>query len=187
MATAYISVYPYQKKSKTQPYVFDAAVRFCDAFNLPYPSKMIKGGKGKPYFSGREDLFFSLSHSGNLLVVGVSAVVVGVDLQQHRKANCSAIARRFFHPDETAFLEQNLSCFFDVWAAKESYVKYTGEGITSSFSSFSTIKDNSFRNKIDDAFLQILSVRPGFSLALTSKEAVETVLFEPKGLGINEN
>ena len=62
---------------------------------------------------------------------------VGLDLQLHTKGRKERISSRFFHPQENEYLRRcAYRDFFDIWAAKESYVKYTGQGIDENFASF---------------------------------------------------
>ena len=89
------------------------------------------GPHGKPYFLHAPQLHFSISHSGRRWLCAFSDAPVGLDVQQHRVCQRQALARRFFSPAEQLFLEQRAYApFFDLWCAKESYLKYTGEGLS---------------------------------------------------------
>lgn len=140
------------------------------------PRYIARSEHGKPYFPGRDDLFFSVSHSGDFFAVAVSNTNIGIDLQQHRKTNSGAIARRFFQKNEVSFLERYPERFFDIWAAKESYVKYTGEGLARGFSRFSTIDQGDFKEKINDAFLFSISFLSDYSLFLCSEKRLPVLL-----------
>ena len=50
-----------------------------DTFHLAY------GKNGKPYFSDIGDFFFSISHSGDYLILAWSCHEIGVDMEQIRK------------------------------------------------------------------------------------------------------
>lgn len=90
--------------------------------------------KGKPYFKDFPRMHFSLSHSGQMVLVALSDRTVGADIQEWKELKAD-IAGRFFHPEETAYL-RNLpasaseKAFFDLWCLKESYIKYTGKGLS---------------------------------------------------------
>ena len=89
---------------------------------------------GKPYFTDIEGVYFSISHSADMALCAISDVRVGADIQQRREIR-SDIAGRFFHPDETEFLRklsvnESEKAFFDLWCLKESYVKFTGGGLS---------------------------------------------------------
>ncbi len=76
------------------------------------------------------------SHSGERLLLGLGERVrLGVDLEHVRpRPRLLEIARRFFHPDEAAWLEslppaQREPSFFRVWCAKEALLKAYGHGL----------------------------------------------------------
>ena len=52
------------------------------------------------------------------------------------------MARHFFHPQEIALLNKTTDeklqqkLFFNLWSVKESYLKYTGSGLSTPLSSF---------------------------------------------------
>lgn len=85
---------------------------------------------GKPVLADRDDVWFSLSHSGRYVLCAVSGRPVGADVQQMRQARRS-LARRF-HPAEQAWLsslpenEQN-AALFRLWTRKEAWVKAVSE------------------------------------------------------------
>jgi len=109
----------------------------------------LTGEKGKPYFKdGQKDenagnIHFSISHSGDYWICAVGRLRIGADIQEVKPAGNMAVAKRFFHPAEYEYLVKNKEKgFFDIWTAKESYVKYTGTGISNDFSKFSVIDEN---------------------------------------------
>ena len=96
----------------------------------------------KPQLVGGPELHFSVSHSGDHWVCAFGPQPVGLDLQQHRPCRAEALARRFFHPEEVAWLEgQGFSeeAFYQIWTAKESFVKWSGRGFGEGFSTFSVV------------------------------------------------
>lgn len=109
---------------------YPPARQYALARGLDAPSGVERFPHSKPRFVP-EGLSFSVSHSGEYWVCGIGAAPLGLDLQRHQPCRTQAIAKRFFHPSETAWLNgQGPDAFFQIWTAKESYVKYTGEGIT---------------------------------------------------------
>lgn len=107
----------------------------------PGDYRITTGEHGKPRLAAPvSKAFFNLSHSGDYILCAVSSQEVGVDIEYRGKARLE-VARRFFHPHEARLLqdapaEQQSSLFFDYWAAKESYLKYTGDGLSGSMSAF---------------------------------------------------
>ncbi len=81
---------------------------------------------GKPVFAQREDLHFSLSHSGPYAMCAISDHEIGADVQQIRPVHMS-VARRFHFRErdwlaEQPHEEQNRD-FFRIWTRKEAWVK----------------------------------------------------------------
>ncbi|MEG1505602.1 MAG: 4'-phosphopantetheinyl transferase superfamily protein, partial [Lachnospiraceae bacterium] len=75
---------------------------------------------------------------------------------------------------EDQFLKRNsYKDFFSVWAAKESYVKFTGQGIWDGLASFSVIDENGIVEKIADAQLRFLPFLSDYTLCLCSTEIDE--------------
>lgn len=107
--------------------------------------RISKTDRGKPYFTYLPQIHFSISHSGAYWGCAVAMEPVGMDLQEHvllkgetveeASIRFLKLAKRFLHPKEAEFVEQDAyERFFTVWTAKESYVKYTGQGIDNEFS-----------------------------------------------------
>lgn len=110
-----------------------------------HPLRLNRTARGKPFFIDRPDLHFSVSHSGDWFVCAISDEPVGVDLQEpsfrvgdteeQTASRFMRIAKRFFHPAEVKFIQDNpLQRFLILWTARESYVKFTGQGIDNDFS-----------------------------------------------------
>lgn len=94
---------------------------------------------GQPLLPG-SGLHCSVSHSGDIWLCALSEQPVGIDVQLHRARRPAAVARRYFHPAEAAFVERGQGRdFFHVWAAKESYVKFTGRGLSQGLASFCVV------------------------------------------------
>ena len=96
--------------------------------------KVEKDEKGRPYFPDLPEVHFSIAHSGDMAVCAVSDVPVGVDIQEWRDMKAD-VAKRFFHPAEAEHLkhlggDEYKKDFFALWCLKESYIKYTGNGLS---------------------------------------------------------
>ena len=143
---------------------------------LPVTTRLLKTPSGKPYLTTPK-IKLSISHSGKYWLAAYSAAELGIDLQQHVDCRREALSRRFFHPDEYCWLKsQDFESFFYLWAAKESYAKYTGAGI-SVFKSFSLVNKQGIVPKIGRAKLQITPFRGDYTLALCA-EAVDEIIFK---------
>ncbi len=100
----------------------DAAISFNDS--------------GKPYIDGKESIFFNLSHSGEYAVGVFSDREVGADVEKLRKFKKSLIEYVF---DESEIdyisnmpLDMRDSLYTRLWTMKESFMKFTGMGISMS-------------------------------------------------------
>lgn len=87
---------------------------------------------GKPFLVHHRDVYFNISHSGSYVACAVGKVPLGIDIQYHKKGDYHRTGRRIMTPDEWEEYERSDfsdTVFFRCWTKKESYLKYTGEGI----------------------------------------------------------
>ena len=104
----------------------------------------------KPYFLYPPGVEFSISHTGDLWMCAISRIPVGLDVQEERELAREKLSRRFFHPREDAWLKAgDYRAFFEVWAAKESYLKYTGDGLRRGMDTFCVVDENGFLPLVD--------------------------------------
>ena len=97
---------------------------------------------GKPYVGVGSGMYVSISHSHGLCAAAVSDSEIGVDIEyidpSRSVERLKRLAERFFSQDELAYIKAEADAgdavlperFFEVWCAKESYVKYTGAGLS---------------------------------------------------------
>lgn len=108
----------------------------------PKDLQFVYGDRGKPQL---KDLYgiippqFNISHSHEYALYGFAYhYPIGVDLEYLREMpDLLKIARRFFSPQEYKLLneaseEARLKLFFQLWTAKEAYLKAIGTGIADS-------------------------------------------------------
>lgn len=88
------------------------------------------GTTGKPFLP-QEEIHFSISHTERVVAGVFSKQPVGIDLEQERKLDFPALARRFFSPEEVSFVEASESStdFFRLWCAREAAIKGDGRGL----------------------------------------------------------
>ena len=92
-----------------------------------------KGEHGKPCFRIHPEVRFNISHSGDLVICAVSDFEIGIDIQEKSRMNTDRIAKKVMSSAEhKKYLEssERQDFFYRVWVMKESYVKWTGDGIT---------------------------------------------------------
>ena len=76
---------------------------------------------------------FSLSHGGDLVLVGLAETPVGVDVEAVPDEDVAADLRTRLHPAEQREIEaaEHLDeAFARVWTRKEAYLKGTGTGLS---------------------------------------------------------
>lgn len=105
--------------------------------------------KGKPRVilaQNQEELEFNMSHSENLSLYGiVKQSEIGIDVEYIRKmSDFEQIGKRFFTPREYQLLQsaseaEKINIFFQLWTAKEAYLKCTAQGITGGLDKFEVI------------------------------------------------
>ncbi len=155
------------------------AEKFAAARGLELPQGEIRySDTGKPRFA-KGAIEFSISHSGEYWLCAFASEPVGLDLQYHKDCNREGIARRFFHPREYDYAAKNgVQGFFQVWTAKESYVKFTGQGIAGGFRDFTTISPTGSLGPCGNGFLQPLEFKANYSLCLcTPKQRSVQILW----------
>lgn len=117
--------------------------------NLPPEKIEFKLGKnGKPYVD-RADFHFNVSHSGDCLLIGVTAGnEIGVDVEHVReKQDVIALAERFFSKAEYDAIkilssENQIAAFYRCWTRKEAFIKATGLGLSFGLSNFEVAVEN---------------------------------------------
>ncbi|MGB3534001.1 MAG: 4'-phosphopantetheinyl transferase superfamily protein [Microcoleaceae cyanobacterium] len=104
----------------------------------PQQLKFSYSDKGKPALSNTsftQPIQFNLSHSYQKAIYAITLNDrVGIDLEYIREIEALSLAKRFFSDYEylqlTAFPEpEQQYLFFQLWTAKEAYLKATGEGL----------------------------------------------------------
>jgi 4'-phosphopantetheinyl transferase len=92
-------------------------------------------GHGKPSYAGRPELDFSVSHTGTLVALALSAGCrVGLDVEEAgRRPIAGRLADRVLTDGERA----STLPFLDLWTRKEAAVKLTGHGLTVPFGALS--------------------------------------------------
>ena len=89
---------------------------------------------GKPVLHNRPDVHFSLSHSGEMAVCAISESNVGCDIESVGKFR-ELLAKKICSPAELEYLysldeNERAGGFTRLWTLKESYMKFTGDGLS---------------------------------------------------------
>lgn len=108
----------------------DKFVKFCyghyrdimyrNGNDLPQSLEIVREEGQKPRFDS-EEVFFNLSHSHGVIMLGISHTPIGVDIEKIREIDYKKFS----------FIEaEDEEEFFEKWTERESYLKWTGEGIS---------------------------------------------------------
>jgi len=154
----YIYIFPIEDVKNSEECLMRIAMSYYRAIHSePVEDKEIRQlfqiertERGKPYFPMCPQIQFSISHSGSYWVCAMSGMRLGIDIQRHEclkdetqeeaSRRFQRMANRFYHSIEAKYVEKKqVTHFFHVWTARESYVKYTGKGIDASFSDYCVI------------------------------------------------
>jgi 4'-phosphopantetheinyl transferase len=136
-----------------------------------------RNAQGKPFLNDKR-LEFNVSHSRDRLLIAVTdGRAVGVDIEFRRKGlNIETIAKRWFSPQEHAFLQtlkNPMDGFFEIWAKKEAYVKALGIGIYKDLNTFTVpVGEQPFSPNIGSDkrwFFQTLEIDSGYAAAVVSE------------------
>ena len=89
------------------------------------------GRYGRPGFTGAGMPFFSISHSGEHILLTVSEKPVGADVEAIRlRKGAQGVADRYFSPEEAGYVRKyGQRAFFRLWTIREAVSKFTGGGI----------------------------------------------------------
>ncbi len=101
--------------------------------------EIIYGENNKPYIKDRDDLYFNLSHSGEVAIAVVSKKELGCDIEKIRPYS-EEVAKRCFAKEERAYINKAKNkdeAFTRIWVYKESFIKAIGKGLALKLSSFS--------------------------------------------------
>ena len=84
--------------------------------------ELLKNENGKPYFANGP--YFNVSHSGRYVLMAVSTAEIGVDIEEIKLKDMSALVR-IFNEAEAKMIKEH-SDFYYLWCAKESLIKCMG-------------------------------------------------------------
>ena len=136
-----------------------------------------KGKYGKPCFRIHPEVRFNISHSGDLVICAVSDFEIGIDIQEKSRMNTDRIAKKIMSSAEhKKYLEssERQDFFYRVWVMKESYVKWTGDGITRELHSLPM-----------NGWHQFLYVDHRFASCIWAKMPLEVVVAEVRERDLN--
>ena len=96
--------------------------------------KRIITPEGRPEYADSE-IDFNISHTENLIICTMAEGRTGCDIENSHRKVSAAVADKFFHPEELAFMasspseEEKRKRFLMLWVLKEAYIKLMGTSV----------------------------------------------------------
>ena len=121
---------------------------------------------GKPFFPDLPEIHYNISHSGVYVICGFAPVEIGLDVQIHKKVNLEGMLERTVPAAlarQILDIENTEEAFFRQWVLRESYIKWTGEGLHKDLRTID----------MEEGWHTLLSLRPGYSAAIWSERPLE--------------
>lgn len=162
---------------------------------IPCEIILNSGTSGRPYLEnpkGKEGLFFSLSHSGDCLLIAFGKEeYFGIDLEFKRDSvDPLAISARFFTRPETLLIKSasasvRTDIFYEIWVRKESCLKAMDIALASGLKATEirgnqgliSLKDMKGASvKIRSFFCKGISLDPDYAAALAAGAGIKEVL-----------
>jgi 4'-phosphopantetheinyl transferase len=156
-----------QRKDRLRTVAADDLARRMLAEGMQCPPEAVHftyGENGKPSVIGAYEV--SISHSDDIVTVAIHEGPVGIDVERIREVS-PRLAKKYFCEDENFYIfgheakdsdfEHMASTdirmrFFEIWTAKEAYLKCIGEGL-SHLRSVNTTRFPFERHLIDNEYL----------------------------------
>lgn len=161
-----------QKKAEDRCLTLAAGLLAHRAFlkmEVPFSDLSTETG-GKPVIRDGKH-FFNLSHSGEYAICAYGSSPVGVDIQRERPDRFHITERCFTEREQALIREQGPELFTRIWAMKESYLKFTGQGIRVPLNSFEVLPGE---QTLPVCFQEF--TLEGYRIALCTKEPMEADL-----------
>ncbi|MEC0228910.1 4'-phosphopantetheinyl transferase family protein [Paenibacillus alba] len=136
------------------------------------------GAYGKPRVCGNHPFHYNISHSGKWVACILDSQPVGVDVE-HMQAFDESLVLTLFAQEEYRYIMEEADSrlrqlrFYQLWTAKESYMKAIGLGLSLPLHTFSVITpegvEGAKRIQGEDWFLKSYPVDPAYSFTSCSK------------------
>ena len=192
----YVRLLPPERREKISRYRFDKDKLRSLAAGLLIRrvtggGELIYGEHEKPYLAD-EALFFSVSHSGDIVAIASDTAEVGCDVEVIPAEKRLKIADRFYHPNEREYVyssDDKTRAFCRIWTRKEAYLKMTGEGISSDFTAFDTTSEpltsQIYTKDMGEYSLSVCSAEPiaEENIHISKSELKSLVIQAPFGKG----
>jgi 4'-phosphopantetheinyl transferase len=134
---ARVRLLPHPPRAQGEPGVRPLLAQMLQCAPAAVP--LLRDARGRPRLGPpfqHRDVGWSHSGEALLLALGDGSVQLGVDIERLReRPRLLELARRFYHPDEAAWLmrrgeDSRLLDFMRLWCAKEALLKAHGQGLS---------------------------------------------------------
>lgn len=180
MLYIYYTFYPYDKSDRQKNFNVMSAYRkkLLDYVFTKHTGKnfdandLVKNKKGKPYLKNSY-LHFNISHTNGLICCGISNTEIGIDCEHIRDFNRSLLDKVCTSAEKSK-ITNNVDinrAFFTYWTLKESYCKFTGNGLSENLKNieFTFLNKTPFLFKNKD--IRFLSADiDGFAVSICSSD-----------------
>lgn len=138
--------------------------------------ELVYNENNKPYIKD-SNIYFNISHSGNYVVVIISDIEIGIDIQKIQDLKLN-IAERFFHKNEykkiidEKDINKQTELFYIYWTMKEAYTKAIGKGLAIPLNSFD-VTDSNF-----DYYFQEIEIDDNYKCFVCSENELDIEIQE---------
>lgn len=144
------------------------------SYNIePLPEDWGAGEYGKPYLKSTDEVHFSISHSGNMAMCAVDDQPVGADIEIIRPFQAGLEKRIMSEAENSVFAQDphKIQLFYKIWTLKESYLKYTGQGLGALGEITVIPKVNGIESNAIGCRFSLIDCAPGYQAAVCGKTA----------------
>ncbi|MBE6984233.1 MAG: 4'-phosphopantetheinyl transferase superfamily protein [Ruminococcaceae bacterium] len=138
--------------------------------------RLEKAQTGKPYLADFPEIYFNLSHCKKGVACGVAGFELGVDIQDYVPFD-EGIAKQFMTLEEIKRAKSDASGreFTRIWALKESYGKWSGDGICYDLTSQAAVEGIAPNGMFSRCYMLA-----DFALSITAKSQMQLVKLSAK-------
>lgn len=118
---------------------------------------------GKPTLPGDNMPHFNISHCDSAVACAISNECIGIDVEPYSSYS-EEVAKEVFNDKELNYVNNSPRLFAELWTKKESYLKYTGEGLTANLKPLLA--------KADSLFFDTLHSPHDYACTVCTREAI---------------
>lgn len=106
-----------------------------DILNIAPKDLIIKNSElGKPFLASHQNIDFSISHSGESVVMAIADRPVGIDIEKiDLNIDVTGMSKMVFSVSENNLINNNIQNFFLLWTKKEALFKAHGTGFINDY------------------------------------------------------